>query len=83
MAELESGRISAGLDVYEHEPHVPRALVTLDNVVLSPHVGTATGATREAMTRLVIDNIAAALDGQPLITPVPGSSAPHRPPAPG
>ena len=71
-----SGRISAGLDVFADEPEVPAELLELDNVVLTPHMGTATDATREAMTRLVVDNILAAADGRPLISPV-------EPPRPG
>lgn len=71
VAELVSGRLSAGLDVFEHEPGVPPELVGLANVVLSPHVGSATVQTRAAMTRLVVDNILAAAAGRPLLTPVP------------
>ena len=59
VAELGSGRISAGLDVFAHEPQVPEALLSLANVVLTPHLGTATRRTREAMTRLVVDNVLA------------------------
>lgn len=70
IAELTSGRISAGLDVFAAEPAVPDALLELANVTLTPHVGTATEATREAMTRLVVDNILAAVEGRPLVTPV-------------
>jgi glyoxylate reductase len=70
VRELVSGRISAGLDVFAHEPHVPPELVGLDNVVLTPHVGSATVETRAAMTRLVVDNILAVERGAPLLTPV-------------
>jgi glyoxylate reductase len=70
VAELVSGRLSAGLDVFEREPGVPPALVGLPNVVLSPHVGSATHQTRAAMTRLVVDNLLAAAAGRPLVTPV-------------
>jgi glyoxylate reductase len=66
VRELESGRIRAGLDVFVDEPNVPRELLTLPNVVLLPHVGSATQATREAATRELVDNIRAALDGRPL-----------------
>ena len=48
--ELVSGRLSAGLDVFVHEPHVPEALRTLPNVVLTPHIGSGTVETRAAMT---------------------------------
>jgi lactate dehydrogenase-like 2-hydroxyacid dehydrogenase len=65
-----SGRISGGLDVFAHEPHVPPELVGLPNVVLAPHIGSATVETREAMTRLVVDNLLAAEQGEPLLTPV-------------
>lgn len=59
----------AGLDVFENEPRVPDALTRLDNVVLTPHVGSATGATRLAMGRLMLDNLAAQFSGKPLLTP--------------
>jgi glyoxylate reductase len=68
--ELVSGRISAGLDVFVHEPEVPAALVDLPNVVLAPHIGSATVETRAAMTRVVVDNVLAFLRGEPLVTPV-------------
>jgi glyoxylate reductase len=70
VRELVSGRIRAGLDVFAHEPHVPSELIGLPNVVLTPHLGSATRQTREAMTRLVVDNVLAAEAGRPLITPV-------------
>jgi phosphoglycerate dehydrogenase-like enzyme len=70
VRELVSGRIRAGLDVFAGEPHVPRELLDLPNVVLTPHLGSATARTREAMTRLVVDNILAAEAGRPLVTPV-------------
>ncbi len=59
VAELVSGRISAGLDVFVHEPQVPEALLALPNVVLTPHIGSATVETRAAMTRIVVDNVLA------------------------
>jgi glyoxylate reductase len=68
--ELVSGRISAGLDVFVHEPHVPEALRGLPNVVLTPHIGSATVETRAAMTRIVVDNVLALARGEPLKTPV-------------
>jgi glyoxylate reductase len=70
VAELVSGRISAGLDVFVHEPDVPVALRALPNVVLTPHVGSATVETRAAMTRIVVDNVLALERGEPLLTPV-------------
>ncbi len=70
VAELVSGRISAGLDVFEREPHVPPELLTLPNVVLTPHLGSATRQTREAMTQLVVDNVLAVARGKPPLTPV-------------
>jgi glyoxylate reductase len=70
VAELVSGRISAGLDVFVHEPQVPEALLKLPNVVLTPHIGSATVETRAAMTRIVVDNVLALERGEPLLTPV-------------
>ncbi|MDQ5820796.1 MAG: D-glycerate dehydrogenase, partial [Actinomycetota bacterium] len=66
VAELVSGRIRAGLDVYADEPNVPKELIDLPNVVLTPHVGSATGKTREAMTRVLVDNVLAFEQGQDL-----------------
>jgi glyoxylate reductase len=68
--ELVSGRIGAGLDVFVHEPHVPERLLGLPNVVLTPHVASATVETRAAMTRIVVDNVLAFSSGRPLLTPV-------------
>jgi glyoxylate reductase len=68
--ELVSGRITAGLDVFAHEPHVPDALFGLDNVVLTPHIASATVETRAAMTRVVVDNVLAFARGEPLPNPV-------------
>ena len=70
VAELVSGRIRAGLDVFAHEPGVPRGLLELPNVVLTPHLGSATRQAREAMTRLVVDNLLAVERGEPPLTPV-------------
>jgi len=69
---LKSGTIAgAGLDVFENEPNVPAALIALDNVVLTPHVGSATWQTRQAMADLAFSNLAAHFGGRPLLTPVP------------
>jgi lactate dehydrogenase-like 2-hydroxyacid dehydrogenase len=71
VAALVAGRLGgAGLDVYEAEPRVPEALFQLDNVVLLPHIASATNATRNAMGQLMIDNLKAHFAGQKLITPV-------------
>jgi glyoxylate reductase len=70
VRELMAGRISAGLDVFVHEPRVPRELLGLPNVVLTPHVGSATRQTREAMTRLAVENVLAVAAGRPALTPV-------------
>jgi glyoxylate reductase len=59
VRELVSGRIDAGLDVFAHEPNVPQELLDLPNVVLTPHIGSATTETREAMTGVLMDNIRA------------------------
>jgi glyoxylate reductase len=63
---LVAGRIRAGLDVFAYEPDVPAALLDLPNVVLTPHVGSATHETRAAMTRVLVDNLLAAERGEPL-----------------
>jgi glyoxylate reductase len=70
VAELLAGRIRAGLDVFADEPHVPPELLELPNVVLTPHLGSATQETREAMTRVLVDNLLAAAAGRPLPNPV-------------
>ena len=67
-AELVVGRLRAGLDVFTHEPHVPEELLELPNVVLTPHLGSATRQTREAMTRLVVDNVLAFERSEPLVS---------------
>jgi glyoxylate reductase len=70
VAKLVSGRLRAGLDVFAHEPHVPEELLELPNVVLTPHLGSGTRQAREAMTRIVVDNIVAFERGETLVTPV-------------
>jgi glyoxylate reductase len=60
----------AALDVYEREPEVALALMSLENVVLAPHLGSATRETRTAMADLAVRNVLAVLDGRPPVTPV-------------
>lgn len=60
----------AGLDVYDNEPIVPDALKAMDNVVLLPHIGSATVETRTVMGEIVLANLEAHFAGKPLITPV-------------
>ncbi|MGE5408599.1 MAG: 2-hydroxyacid dehydrogenase [Syntrophothermus sp.] len=71
-AALAAGEIAAaGLDVYEHEPEVEPALLELENVVLLPHLGSATVETRTAMAELAARNAIAVARGEPALTPVP------------
>jgi glyoxylate reductase len=70
LSKLLSSRIRAGLDVFAQEPHVPHELLELPNVVLTPHLGSGTRQTREAMTRIVVDNVLAFERGEPLVTAV-------------
>ena len=68
---LQQGKIAgAGLDVYAEEPDVPKAFFELDNVVLLPHMASATNETRTAMGNLQIENILRHLAGQPVLTRV-------------
>jgi glyoxylate reductase len=60
----------AALDVYEREPEVFAGLLALENVVLAPHLGSATRETRTAMADLAVSNVLAVLDGRPPLTPV-------------
>ena len=78
IAALSDGVIlAAGLDVYEREPSVPAELIALDNAVLLPHVGSATGHSRTAMANLVVDNLLSWVDGKGPLTPTP--ETPWRP----
>jgi glyoxylate reductase len=67
----------AGLDVYEDEPRVHPALLSLENVVLTPHVGSADHPTREAMSRIVADNVLAVLAGRAPLNPVGPMATPR------
>jgi lactate dehydrogenase-like 2-hydroxyacid dehydrogenase len=62
--------MSAGLDVYAKEPDVPQELIAMENVVLFPHLGSASVVTRERMDQLVVDNILAWAVGKAPLTPV-------------
>jgi lactate dehydrogenase-like 2-hydroxyacid dehydrogenase len=71
IAALRSGTIlAAGLDVFEKEPNVPDELKAMQNVVLLPHIGSASVVTRNAMDQLVVDNLKAWFAGKPPLTPV-------------
>ena len=61
----------AALDVYEKEPQIHRDLLALDNVLLLPHIASATTETRTAMAELAVDNALAVLAERPPLTPVP------------
>jgi lactate dehydrogenase-like 2-hydroxyacid dehydrogenase len=72
VAALREGKIlAAGLDVFAAEPHVPEELLAMENVVLLPHVGSASEFTRAKMDQLLVDNIRAWAAGKPPLTPVP------------
>lgn len=77
ISALEKGDIlSAGLDVFEDEPNVPQALMKIDNTVLLPHVGSASVFTRDAMGKLMVDNLKAWFSGEGPLTPVPETPFP-------
>jgi lactate dehydrogenase-like 2-hydroxyacid dehydrogenase len=67
--------LSAGIDVFDDEPRVPAELMAMDNVVLLPHVGSGSVHTRNAMGRLMVDNLISWFAGKGAITPVPESRA--------
>lgn len=68
---LRQGLIAgAALDVYEREPEIHASLMDLENVVLVPHLGSATTETRTGMAMLAVDNVVAVLSGKPPLTPV-------------
>lgn len=70
ISALVEGRLgAAALDVYEHEPDIPEELFRLENVVLTPHLGSATWETRKAMADLVLGNLEAHVLKKPLLTP--------------
>src|SRR6056297_205082 len=71
IAALEAAQIAgAGLDVYEFEPKVPDALMTMENVTLLPHLGTAALEVREDMGQMALDNVMAFAEGRDLPNPV-------------
>ena len=62
---------AAGLDVFVNEPEVPKEYLEMDNVVLFPHLGSATVFTRQKMEQLVVDNLLAWAAGKPSLSPIP------------
>ena len=71
IAALKQGKImSAGLDVFVNEPKVPPELIEMEHIVLFPHLGSASVATRRAMDQLVVDNLLAWAAAKPPLTPV-------------
>ena len=79
IAALKSGTIlAAGLDVFEKEPGVPDELKSMQNVVLLPHIGSASVVTRNAMDQLVVDNLKTWFAGKPPLTPVAETPAKAR-----
>jgi len=70
-ALAEKRIMAAGLDVFAKEPEVPQELIAMENVILFPHLGSASVYTRDRMDQLVVDNIAAWAAGKPPLTPVP------------
>ena len=79
IAALKSGGIlAAGLDVFANEPAVPDQLKAMQNVVLLPHIGSASVVTRNAMDQLVVDNLKAWFAGKPPLTPIAETPAKGR-----
>ncbi len=71
VAALTENRIAgAALDVFEDEPNVPAAMLTMPHVIVTPHIASGTHETRQAMAQLMLDNVAAFFAGKPLLTPV-------------
>lgn len=83
VALANGGIEGAGLDVFEHEPDVPAALLALPNVALTPHIGGTSIEAQAAMQALVLVNLDAFLAGQPVLTPVAGSAAAYPAATPG
>ena len=82
IAALRDRKIlTAGLDVFEDEPNVPKELIEMEHVVLLPHVGSGTNHTRDAMGRLVVDNIVSFSRGAGPLTPVAETPWPLAPSA--
>lgn len=76
IAALQAGELgSAGLDVFEDEPNIPQALREMSNVVLTPHIASATVETRAAMGKLAVDNLLSHMKDGSVISPVPEVSA--------
>ncbi len=71
LVALQQKKIAgAALDVFENEPNPDESFLNLDNVLLTPHIGSATSETRQLMTNLAIDNLEAFYNQQPLLTEV-------------
>ncbi len=73
--------MSAGLDVFLNEPQVPQELIEMEHIVLFPHLGSASAATRRAMDQLVVDNLKSWFAGKGPLTPVPETPYPPNKPA--
>ena len=69
---------SAGLDVFVNEPEVPKEYLEMDNIVLFPHLGSASVWTRQKMEQLVVDNLLAWSAGKAPLTPVPETPWPPK-----